>query len=75
MTADDLVNFGMIPEFVGRLPITVSVEPLNETMLIDILTRPKNALIKQYQKLFGLDKVELVFTETRSKRRHTKRSS
>ena len=63
VTADDLVNFGMIPEFVGRLPITVSVEPLNETMLIDILTRPKNALIKQYQKLFGLDKVELVFSD------------
>ena len=63
VTADDLVRYGLIPEFVGRLPITVSVEPLNEAMLVDILTRPKNALIKQYQKLFGLDHVELVFTD------------
>ncbi len=63
VSADDLVAFGLIPEFVGRLPIAVSVEPLNEQMLVEILTRPKNALIKQYQKLFGLDKVELVFTE------------
>jgi ATP-dependent Clp protease ATP-binding subunit ClpX len=63
VSADDLVNFGLIPEFVGRLPITVSVDPLNEAMLIDILTRPRNALIKQYQKLLGLDKVELIFTE------------
>ncbi len=63
VTADDLVSYGLIPEFVGRLPIIVSVEPLNEAMLMDILTQPKNALIKQYQKLFGLDKVELVFTD------------
>jgi ATP-dependent Clp protease ATP-binding subunit ClpX len=63
VTADDLVAYGLIPEFVGRLPIAVSVEPLNEQMLVEILTRPKNALIKQYQKLFGLDKVELVFTD------------
>ncbi|MCA1552840.1 MAG: ATP-dependent Clp protease ATP-binding subunit ClpX, partial [Chloroflexi bacterium] len=63
VTADDLVEYGLIPEFVGRLPITVSVDPLNEAMLMQILTQPKNALIKQYQKLFGLDKVELVFAD------------
>ncbi len=63
VTADDMVEYGLIPEFVGRLPIVVSVDPLNEAMLMDILTQPKNALIKQYQKLFGLDKVQLVFTE------------
>ncbi|MBI3732158.1 MAG: ATP-dependent Clp protease ATP-binding subunit ClpX, partial [Chloroflexi bacterium] len=58
VTADDLVSFGLIPEFVGRLPIVVGVEALDESMLVQILTQPKNALIKQYQKLFGLDKVE-----------------
>ncbi len=63
VTADDLVTYGLIPEFVGRLPICVSVDPLDEQMLMEILTQPKNALIKQYQKLFGLDKVELIFTE------------
>jgi ATP-dependent Clp protease ATP-binding subunit ClpX len=63
VAADDLVAYGIIPELVGRLPITVSVEPLSEAMLIEILTQPKNALIKQYQKLFNLDKVDLVFTE------------
>ena len=63
VVADDLVDYGLIPEFIGRLPIIVSVEPLDEATLMQILTQPKNALIKQYQKLFGLDKVELVFTE------------
>ena len=63
VSADDLVAYGVIPELVGRLPITVSVEPLDEAKLIEILTQPKNALIKQYQKLFQLDKVELLFTE------------
>jgi len=60
--ADDLLRFGFIPEFVGRMPVVVSVDPLDEAMLIRILTEPKNALIKQYQKLFGFDRVELVFT-------------
>jgi len=60
---EDLVEFGMIPEFVGRLPLIATLEPLDVATLISILTEPKNALIKQYQKLFGLDKVEWVFTE------------
>ncbi len=60
--ADDLLKYGMIPEFVGRLPVTVSVEPLDEDALVAVLTEPKNALVKQYQRLFELDGVELVFT-------------
>lgn len=63
VTSDDLVQFGLIPEFVGRVPVIVSVDPLDEKMLIKILTEPKNAIIKQYQKLFNLDRVELVFTD------------
>ena len=60
---DDLLRYGLIPEFVGRMPVTVSVEPLDKQMLIQILTEPKNAIIKQFQRLFSLDNVELVFTE------------
>ena len=60
--SDDLLEYGMIPEFVGRLPVTVSVDPLDEDALVAILTEPKNAIIKQYQRLFELDGVELVFT-------------
>lgn len=63
ITADDLVHYGLIPEFVGRVPVMVSVDPLDEKMLIKILTEPKNAIIKQYQKMFALDRVELVFTD------------
>jgi ATP-dependent Clp protease ATP-binding subunit ClpX len=63
LTADDLMQFGMIPEFVGRLPVSVSVEHMDEETLVRILTEPKNALIKQYQKLFRMDDVELNFTE------------
>lgn len=63
VTADDLMEYGMIPEFVGRLPVVTSVNPLDEDMLVRILTEPKNALVKQYQKLLKLDKVELVFRE------------
>ncbi len=63
VTADDLLDFGLIPEFVGRLPVVVSVDPLDEDMLMSILTRPKNSIVKQFQKLFALDGVELVFTE------------
>lgn len=61
VTPQDLVKFGLIPEFVGRVPITVSLEGLDEAALVRILTEPKSALIKQYQKLFGFDDVELTF--------------
>lgn len=63
VTSDDLLHFGLIPEFVGRVPVTCSVDPLDEQMLVKILVEPKNAIVKQYQKLFALDKVELVFTD------------
>ncbi len=59
---DDLMKFGFIPEFVGRLPVIVSVDPLDKQAMIDILTKPKNAIVKQFQQLFALDNVELVFT-------------
>ncbi|MCL6431720.1 MAG: ATP-dependent Clp protease ATP-binding subunit ClpX [Anaerolineae bacterium] len=62
VSADDLLQYGLIPEFVGRLPVVVSVDPLDEEQLILVLTRPKNALVRQYQRLFALDGVELVFT-------------
>jgi len=61
--ASDLIEFGMIPEFVGRFPALVPFHSLNEGMLVRILTEPKNALIPQYQMLFGMDKVDLTFTE------------
>ncbi len=60
---EDLVRFGMIPEFIGRLPIVSSVEPLDREALIDILTRPRNALTKQYARFFEFDGVELEFDE------------
>ena len=59
---EDLLKFGMIPEFIGRLPIITSVESLDQNALMQILTEPKNALVKQYQKLFDLDEVELEFS-------------
>jgi ATP-dependent Clp protease ATP-binding subunit ClpX len=59
---EDLVRFGLIPEFVGRLPVVSSVEPLSRDALVDILTRPRNALVRQYQRIFELDGVELEFT-------------
>ena len=59
---EDLLKFGMIPEFIGRLPIMTSVESLDQNALMQILTEPKNALVKQYQKLFDLDEVELEFS-------------
>ena len=62
LTPDDLLKYGLIPEFVGRLPITVSLDNLDREALIRILTEPKNAIIKQYQKLLRLDRVELVFS-------------
>ncbi len=61
VTPQDLVKFGLIPEFVGRVPITVSLEGLDEKALVRILTEPKSALVKQYQKHFGFDDVELTF--------------
>ncbi len=60
---DDLMRYGMIPEIVGRLPLTISVDPLTREDMIEILTRPKNAVTKQFQRLLALDNVELIFTE------------
>lgn len=60
---EDLLKFGLIPEFVGRLPMVVSLESLDQDTLISILSQPKNALVKQYSKLFEIDNVELEFTE------------
>ena len=60
---EDLHKYGMIPEFVGRLPVITNVEELDEDMLVRILTEPKNALVKQYQKLLGYDGVKLEFTD------------
>ncbi len=61
-----MTKFGLIPEFIGRVPVMVSLELLTEEALVRILTEPKNALIKQYQKLFELDDVKLEFTEEAS---------
>jgi ATP-dependent Clp protease ATP-binding subunit ClpX len=63
LMTDDLLKYGLIPEFVGRLPVTVSLDMLTREDLIRILTEPKNAIIKQYQKFFALDKVELIFRD------------
>ena len=60
---EDLRNFGMIPEFLGRLPIIFSLESLTKEMLVRILKEPKNAILKQYQKLLALDEVQLQFNE------------
>jgi ATP-dependent Clp protease ATP-binding subunit ClpX len=60
---DDLLKFGMIPEFVGRLPVITSLEELDEKALIDILTKPRNALVKQYRRLLEMDGVNLKFTD------------
>ncbi|TWM71475.1 ATP-dependent Clp protease ATP-binding subunit ClpX [Bacillus licheniformis] len=60
---EDLLRFGLIPEFIGRLPIIASLEPLDEKALVEILTKPKNALVKQYRKMLELDDVELVFED------------
>ena len=59
---DDFIKFGMIPEFVGRIPVSAVIEPLDEEALVSILTKPRNALVKQYQKLLGMDNIELEFT-------------
>jgi ATP-dependent Clp protease ATP-binding subunit ClpX len=58
---DDLVKFGMIPEFVGRIPVMAALEPLDEAALVEILTQPRNALVKQYHTLLGMDNIKLEF--------------
>ncbi|MBQ8248730.1 MAG: ATP-dependent Clp protease ATP-binding subunit ClpX [Clostridia bacterium] len=63
VTPHDIVKYGLIPELVGRIPVIVSLDSLDETALVRILTEPKNALVKQYQKLVGMDGAELVFEE------------
>lgn len=60
---EDLLKFGLIPEFIGRLPVIVALHPLKEEALVRILSEPKNALIRQYQKLLSMDNVELIFEE------------
>ena len=60
---EDLHKFGLIPEFIGRLPVIATVSPLDRSALIDILTEPKNALVKQYQRLFEMENVTLTFTD------------
>jgi ATP-dependent Clp protease ATP-binding subunit ClpX len=59
----DLTKYGLIPEFVDRVPITVSLDALDETALVKIMTEPKNALVKQYKKLIGMDDCELEITD------------
>jgi ATP-dependent Clp protease ATP-binding subunit ClpX len=59
----DLLQYGLIPEFIGRLPIIATLEDLNKSALINILTEPKNALIKQYEKMFDMESVKLTFTQ------------
>ena len=61
--ADDILEFGLIPELVGRLPVLSSLKPLNEAALVQVLKEPKNALVKQYQKLFGMESCTLEFTD------------
>jgi ATP-dependent Clp protease ATP-binding subunit ClpX len=63
VTSDDLLEYGMIPEFIGRLPVVSTLRPLDLDAMIRVLTEPKNALVKQYQALFGMENAELVFTE------------
>ncbi len=60
---EDLMNFGLIPEFIGRLPVVSAVHQLRRDVLVRILTEPKNALVRQYQRFFGYDTIELVFTD------------
>jgi ATP-dependent Clp protease ATP-binding subunit ClpX len=63
VTSDDILEFGMIPELIGRLPVVTSLAPLDEAGLMQVLTEPRNALIKQYQALFAMENCELNFTE------------
>ena len=70
---EDLIKYGLIPEFVGRLPVVATLEELDEAALIQILTEPKNALLKQYQKMFGMEGVELEVRPRRCRRSRTRR--
>lgn len=63
VTTEDLREFGMIPEFLGRLPVVFALQAMTEDMLVEILTQPKNAILKQYKKLLALDEVELIFDD------------
>ena len=63
---EDLLKYGLIPEFIGRLPIIASLEDLDEKALVNILTEPKNALVKQYVALFNMEDVKLTITERKS---------
>ena len=63
VTVEDIRKFGMIPEFIGRLPIIYTLQGLNRDMMVKILKEPKNAILKQYQKLLELDEVKLEFTD------------
>ena len=63
MQPGDLLKFGLIPEFIGRLPVIATLNELTEEALIEILTKPRNSLVKQYQKLFEMDDVRLKFTK------------
>ena len=69
--ATDLIEFGMIPEFVGRFPTLVPFHSLNEDMLVRILTEPRNALVPQYQMLFGMDKVRISYSWSQSYKQNT----
>ncbi len=60
---EDLLKFGLIPEFIGRLPVVATLDDLDEATLIEILTKPKNALVKQYGRLFEMEGVKLTFTD------------
>jgi ATP-dependent Clp protease ATP-binding subunit ClpX len=62
VTADDLLQYGFIPEFIGRLPVLAALEPLDKAAMLRILTEPRNAVLKQYQKMLSLDQVELEVT-------------
>jgi ATP-dependent Clp protease ATP-binding subunit ClpX len=61
---EDLLKFGLIPEFVGRLPVVATLEDLDEDALVEILTKPKNALVKQYQRLFEMEDTKLTFSDS-----------
>jgi len=63
LNSEDLLAYGLIPEFVGRLPVSVSLHPLDEDALVTILTQPKNAILRQFQRLFELDGVQLIFSD------------
>ena len=61
MQTEDLIKYGLIPEFIGRVPVIATLEELDEPALVKILSEPKNALVKQYQRLFEMEKVKLEF--------------